>query len=55
MKVLYEGNGSPCDLCMYEPGSVACNEAGACAELVMDSDRIDFYNSVYYYFTEDKE
>ena len=55
MKVLYEGIGNPCDLCMYEPGSVACNEAGACAELVMDSDRIDFYNSEYYYFTEDQE
>jgi len=55
MKVLYEGNGSPCDLCMYEPGSVGCNEAGACAELVMNSDRTDFYNSKYYYFTEDKE
>jgi len=49
MKVLYEGNGSPCDLCMYEPGSVGCNEAPSCVTLLTENDRVN------YYFTEDKE
>jgi len=55
MKVLYEGIGNPCDECMYEPGSVGCKTAPPCVALAVNNDRIDYHNSEYYYFTEDKE
>ena len=50
MKVLYEGVGSPCDLCMYECGSKECDEAGPCIKPGTNGATL-----LDYYFTEDKE
>jgi len=49
MKVLYEGIGNPCDLCMHEPGDEGCNAADYCAELVTVNGEIKFHESVFYY------